>query len=86
MAKPKGLRDIIGDAIESERPAKKTLPKKLRPAPNPSVRRPRPPFDREEAILPRRPRNSQKPSAPSRRQMPKRKPKDVRPRKSAGNY
>ena len=33
------------------------------------------PFDREEAILPRRPRNPRKPTGPSTRQMPKRKPK-----------
>ena len=33
------------------------------------------PFDREKAILPRRPRNPRKPTGPSTRQMPKRKPK-----------
>lgn len=41
------------------------------------------PFDREEAILPRRPK-PKNPTAPSRRQMPKRKPKAGPPRR--GNY
>jgi hypothetical protein len=37
MNKPKGLRDIIGDAIEGQRPPKKTRPKKFNPA-NPKRR------------------------------------------------
>ena len=37
MNKPKNLRDIIGDAIEGQRPPKKTKPKKFNPA-NPKRR------------------------------------------------
>jgi hypothetical protein len=48
-------------------------------------RRPRDkPFDREESILPRRPK-PKNPTPPSRRQMPKRKP-TAGPTKRKGNY
>ena len=38
MNKPKGLRDIIGDAINGERPKYKLMPKRVRPAaPKPAM-------------------------------------------------
>lgn len=72
MIKPKGLRDIIDDAINGERPKYKLMPKKVRPpAPKPSARRSRPPFDREKYEMPKRSFRQMKDDA--ERTMPKRR-------------
>lgn len=84
MIKPKGLRDIIDDAINGERPKYKLMPKKVRPTvPKPSTRRPRPPFDREKYEMPKRSFRQMKDDA--ERTMPKRKPKPLGiPKKKRG--
>ena len=95
------IRDAMSAMTKPKRSVRVKLQRKIPKPPNERTERrpskvgmPRPmprkagdkPFDREKAILPRRPRNPRKPISPSTRQMPKRKPKNVRPRKSAGNY
>ena len=56
MAKPKGLRDIIGDAIEGKRPKKINKPYKFRDDEDkrPPRSRPRPRLDREKYQMPKR--------------------------------